>query len=100
MKILLKGGRVIDYKNKIDSKLDILLENEKITKIGKDIEEQVDREIDCKGLNIIPGMIDIHCHLREPGFEYKETIDKQRELVSLQKCSCRRIYNYMPNAKY
>lgn len=75
MKILLKGGRVIDYKNKIDSKLDILLENEKITKIGKDIEEQVDREIDCKGLNIIPGMIDIHCHLREPGFEYKETIE-------------------------
>ena len=75
MKILLKGGRVIDYKNKIDSKLDILLENEKITKIGKDIEEQVDREIDCTGLNIIPGMIDIHCHLREPGFEYKETIE-------------------------
>lgn len=75
MKILLKGGRVIDYKNKIDDKLDILLENEKIIKISKNIEIEADRKIDCTGLNIIPGMIDIHCHLREPGFEYKETIE-------------------------
>lgn len=75
MKILLKSGRVIDYKNKIDDKLDILLENEKIIKISKNIEIEADRKIDCTGLNIIPGMIDIHCHLREPGFEYKETIE-------------------------
>ena len=75
MKILLKNGRLIDFKNKIDGKYDIMIENDKIKKVGRDIEEQADRVINCKGLNIIPGMIDIHCHLREPGFEYKETIE-------------------------
>ena len=75
MKILLKNGRLIDYKNKIDGMYDVLIEDDKISKVGKGLEDTADREINCKGLNIIPGMIDIHCHLREPGFEYKETIE-------------------------
>lgn len=75
MKTLLKNGTLIDYKNKIQEKYDILIENEKIVKIEKQITEKVDQEIDCTNLNIIPGMIDMHCHLREPGFEYKETIE-------------------------
>ena len=75
MKILLKNGNLIDYKNKINDKYDILIENDKIVKIEKNIEENVDEIIDCTSLNIIPGMIDMHCHLREPGFEYKETIE-------------------------
>ena len=79
MKILLKNGRLIDYKNKIDGMYDVLIEDDKISKVGKDLEDTADREINCKGLNIIPGMIDIHCHLREPGFEYKETIETGSE---------------------
>ena len=75
MKILLKNGNVIDYKNKIDDIYDILIENDKISKIAKNIKENVDQEIDCTNLKIIPGMIDMHCHLREPGFEHKETIE-------------------------
>lgn len=75
MKILLKNARVVDHKNKLDGKKDILLENDKISKIADKIEETVDREIDCTNYIIIPGMIDMHCHLREPGFEYKETIE-------------------------
>ena len=75
MKILLKGGKVIDYKNKVNENLDILIENDKILKIEKDINMQVDKLIDCTDYYIIPGMIDMHCHLREPGFEYKETIE-------------------------
>ena len=75
MKILLKNARVVDHKNKLDGKMDILLENDKISKISEKIEETVDREIDCTNYIIIPGMIDMHCHLREPGFEYKETIE-------------------------
>ena len=75
MKLLLKNGRLIDYKTKTDMITDILIEDEKITKIAKDINCDVDKTIDCTNLNIIPGMIDIHCHLREPGFEYKETIE-------------------------
>lgn len=75
MKILLKNGNLIDYKTKVNGIYDILIEDEKISKIGRNINENVDRIINCTNLKVIPGMIDIHCHLREPGFEYKETIE-------------------------
>ena len=76
MRTLLKNGTLIDYKTNINEKYDILIENEKVEEISKNISENnVDRVIDCTNLYIIPGMIDIHCHLREPGFEYKETIE-------------------------
>ena len=75
MRLLLKGARVVDYKNKLDGKMDILLENEKIAKINTEINGKADKIIDCTDYIIIPGMIDMHCHLREPGFEQKETIE-------------------------
>ena len=74
MRTLLKNGTLIDYKTKTNEKKDILIENEKILKIEKEINENAEKIIDCTNLNIIPGMIDMHCHLREPGFEHKETI--------------------------
>lgn len=75
MSTLLKNGTVLDYASKTNEKLDILIENGKITKIEKDIKDTADKTIDCTNLYIMPGMIDMHCHLREPGFEYKETIE-------------------------
>ncbi len=72
---LLKNGTVLDYASKTNEKLDILIENGKITKIEKNINQKADKTIDCTNLYIMPGMIDMHCHLREPGFEYKETIE-------------------------
>ena len=75
MKILLKNGTIIDYASNTNEKLDILVEDGKIIKIGKEIVETADKVLDCTKLYIMPGMIDMHCHLREPGFEYKETIE-------------------------
>lgn len=75
MSILLKNGTVIDYASNTEEKLDILIENDKITKISENIEEKADTIIDCTNLYIMPGMIDMHCHLREPGGEHKETIE-------------------------
>ena len=75
MKTLLKNGTLIDYKTNTFEKYDILIQDDKILKIEKNITEDVDNLIDCTDLYIMPGMIDIHCHLREPGFEYKETIE-------------------------
>ena len=75
MTTLLKNGHVVDYKNNLDDIYDILIKDERIAKIAKELNEKVDKEIDCTGLYIIPGMIDMHCHLREPGYEYKETIE-------------------------
>lgn len=75
MKTLLKNGTVINYANNFQEISDILIENEKIIKVEKNIEEKADKMIDCSGLYIMPGMIDMHCHLREPGGEHKETIE-------------------------
>ena len=75
MKMLLKNGTLIDYKTNTFEKYDILIQKDKIEKIEKNINEEIDKIIDCTNLYIMPGMIDIHCHLREPGFEYKETIE-------------------------
>lgn len=75
MTILLKNGNVIDYASRLNEKMDILIEDNKIIKIAKQINESADQVIDCTDLSIMPGMIDMHCHLREPGYEYKETIE-------------------------
>ena len=75
MKTLLKNGTLIDYKTNIFAKKDILIEEDKIKKIANEITEETDKIIDCTNFYIIPGMIDMHCHLREPGFEHKETIE-------------------------
>lgn len=76
MNILFKNGTVVDYASKTEKKLDILTNDDKIVKISDDLSnEKIDKIIDCKGLVIIPGMIDMHCHLREPGAEQKETIE-------------------------
>ena len=75
MKVLFKNGTVIDYGTKTEDVLDILVDNEKIVKVEKNISDHADKVVDCSGLYIMPGMIDMHCHLREPGGEHKETIE-------------------------
>ncbi len=75
MTTLLKNGRLIDYKTNTNDYFDIFIENGIIKEISKEINKIADEIIDCTNLFIIPGMIDIHCHLREPGFEHKETIE-------------------------
>ncbi len=75
MKILFKNGTVVDYGTKTEDILDVLVCDDKIVKVEKDIKDEADKIIDCTNLYIIPGMIDVHCHLREPGGEHKETIE-------------------------
>lgn len=74
MKILIKNGRVIDPASSTDETLDILIVNNKIADIKPKIEIKEGEIIDASRLVVVPGLIDIHTHLREPGFEHKETI--------------------------
>lgn len=74
MKILLKNCKLEDTIHDYENIMDILIENGRVTKIANNIEEQADRVINIKGFTLAPGLIDLHCHLREPGFEHKETI--------------------------
>jgi len=76
MKILIKNGRLIDPVNDMDMVTDLLVEDGKVAWIEHNIPvSSSDIEvIDATGQLIIPGLIDMHVHLREPGYEYKETI--------------------------
>lgn len=74
MSILIKGGHILDPANNRDGVYDILLENAKIGKIAKDIPCAGVKTIDAKGKFVMPGLVDMHAHLREPGREDKETI--------------------------
>jgi len=74
MKILIKNGRVIDPANKIDAVADILVENSKISQVAANIQTDVDKVIDATDKIIMPGLFDMHVHLREPGREDKETV--------------------------
>ena len=74
-KILLKGGKVLDPLNKIDKAADVLIHKGVIEKVGQIDSSKYKAEVlDCQGKIISPGWLDIHVHLREPGFEGKETI--------------------------
>ncbi len=75
MKILIKNGRVIDPSQNIDGYKDILIKGAKIVGLyprGKG--QKADKTIDASNCIVIPGLVDMHTHLREPGFEHKETI--------------------------
>ena len=74
MRLLIKGGRVIDPANNLDEVTDILVENKLISKVAKNIKPDGSRVIDAAGRIVIPGLVDMHVHLREPGREDKETI--------------------------
>ncbi len=75
MKILIKNGRVVDPSQKMDKVCDIFIKDGKIVLIGKNIKRNADEVFDATGLVVTPGLIDVHTHLREPGYEAKETIE-------------------------
>ncbi|NLZ81672.1 MAG: dihydroorotase [Clostridiales bacterium] len=74
MKLLIKNGRILDPSSGLDSVEDLLVEDEFIVKVEKDMKITADEIIDASGFFVMPGLIDLHVHLREPGFEHKETI--------------------------
>jgi dihydroorotase len=75
MKLILKGGRVIDPASSRDGAFDVLIENGRIARVGRDLPADGADVFEVpRGAIVTPGLIDIHVHLREPGQEHKETI--------------------------
>ena len=75
MKLLIKGGLVIDPKQKLEEHLDLLIEDGVIAAVEKEIIAPEAEVIEARGLTVVPGLVDLHVHFREPGFEYKEDIE-------------------------
>jgi dihydroorotase len=74
-KILIKNGRIVDPANKLDEVKDILVAGKKISQIEKNINQKADKVIDATNRIVMPGIVDMHVHLREPGREDKETVE-------------------------
>ena len=75
MKILIKNGYVIDPATDKEEICDLLIKDNYIAQVGQNITHDADQIIDATDCYVMPGFIDLHVHLREPGFEYKETIE-------------------------
>ncbi len=79
MRLVIKGGRIIDPRHGLDTVGDLLVEDGVIAWCGQHLPDAMaldgDVVFDAAGLLVAPGLIDMHVHLREPGFEYKETIE-------------------------
>jgi dihydroorotase len=73
-RLLLKGGRVVDPRRKVDAVLDVLLADGVVAEVAKTLKPGGAQVLEMKGLAVCPGFIDLHTHLREPGREDKETI--------------------------
>lgn len=75
MRILIQNGYVLDPESKGEGNWDVLVEDDRIVQVGEKITEPVDEVIDATGCYVMPGFIDLHVHLRDPGLEYKETLE-------------------------
>jgi dihydroorotase len=73
--LAIRGGRILDPGRGVDLVGDVLIRDGRIVAVGPGVAAEAGRIIDATGLIVCPGLVDIHCHLREPGFEHKETIE-------------------------
>ncbi len=77
MRTLIRNGYVIDPASGVEGTYDVLIDGDRIGRVAKNLAAEASRDtevIDVSGCYVMPGFIDLHVHLREPGFEYKETI--------------------------
>jgi dihydroorotase len=74
MRYVIRGAHVVDPANEVDGPRDVAVEDGRITALEAVIEPGSAPVLDAAGLHLFPGLVDVHVHLREPGFEYKETV--------------------------
>ena len=75
MALLLKNAHVVDPAANLDGVLDVLIDGDKIAQVGESLDSAGADVVDLSGKYLVPGLVDMHVHLREPGYEYKEDIE-------------------------
>ncbi|MFA6308416.1 MAG: dihydroorotase [Clostridia bacterium] len=83
MRILIKNGHVIDVASGLDKICDVMIKDGIISDVCEKIDVKNVEVIDAKGKYVLPGLVDMHCHLRDPGFEYKEDIESGTKSAAL-----------------
>ena len=82
-KLLLKGGRLVDPATRHDGTADVLVDDGRVTEVGAGLDATGAEVVDCDGLVVSPGLVDLHVHLREPGREDAETIETGSRAAAL-----------------
>ncbi len=75
MRVLIQNGHVVDPATGLDEQCDVFISENKIKKVGKNLQDDADHVIDAAGCYVMPGFIDLHVHLRDPGLTNKETLE-------------------------
>jgi dihydroorotase len=81
--VLFRGPRVVDPATGRDGVTDVLVEAGAVAALGTGVDSEDAETIDCDGLVLAPGLVDMHAHLRQPGFEHKETIETGTRAASV-----------------
>ncbi|MET0476403.1 MAG: dihydroorotase, partial [Actinomycetota bacterium] len=82
-KTLLKGGRLVDPASRTDTRADVLVDDGRVAEVGPGLDAGRAEVVDCDGLVVCPGLVDLHVHLREPGREDAETIETGSRAAAL-----------------
>ena len=69
MALLLKNAHVVDPSVELDGRVDVLVEDDKIAAVGENLSHEGAEVVDLSGKYLVPGLVDMHVHLREPGFD-------------------------------
>jgi dihydroorotase len=76
----IKGGRLVDPGNRVDAKQDVFIADGKVAALGKaPAGFRAERTVDASNLVVCPGLVDLSARLREPGFEYKATLESEMQ---------------------
>lgn len=86
MKILIQNGHVVDPLTGVDEVCDVLVRDTDIEKVEKNLQAEADRVIDASGCYVMPGFIDLHVHLRDPGLTQKETLSTGGMAAARRRC--------------
>ena len=88
MGILIRGGRVVDAASQMDKIADVYLDGGMIQEIGEKlkVKDKDDRIIDARGMVVMPGLVDLHVHFRDPGQTEKEDIESGSKAAASRRC--------------
>ena len=86
MALLLKNAHVVDPSVELDGRVDVLVEDDKIAAVGENLSHEGAEVVDLSGKYLVPGLVDMHVHLRDPGLTHKEDVYSGCRAAAIRRC--------------